>query len=117
MVEYVKSLDVKNDLNTLKENGIELGERSERSEFIYKVQNKVLQAGVLGGYTPKDIGKFMAKVYSSEKKKAPRTIIDVMNCMSGIPEAWSVEESQALELVHEKTTSALDYNRRYVSSL
>ncbi|CAN6883092.1 unnamed protein product [Brassica oleracea] len=114
MVDYVKSLDVKNDLNTLKENGIELG---ERSEYIYKVQNKVLQAGVLGGYTPKDIGKFMTKVYRRKKEKAPRTIIDVMNCMSGIPEAWSVEESQALELVHEKTTSALDYNRRYVSSL
>ena len=65
MVDYVKSLDVKNDLNTLKENGIELG---ERSEFIYKVQNKTLKACVFGGYTSKDIRDFMIKVYHNNKK-------------------------------------------------
>lgn len=109
MIDYVKDLDVKKDLDVLKENGIELG---ERAEYVYKVQNKVLKAGVLGGYTPKEIGSFMTKVYrSSRTKKGPRTIIDVMNSMSGVPEAWSTEESEQLELIKEKTESALDYNK------
>lgn len=68
MVDYVRNLDVENDLHILKENGIELG---EKSVFTYKFQNKVLKAGVLGGYTPREIGNFMIKVYGSNE----RTII------------------------------------------
>lgn len=110
MIEYVKDLDVKKDLDVLKENGIELG---KRAEYVYKVQNKVLKAGVLGGYTPKEIGSFMTKAYHSSRteKKGPMTIIDVMNSMSGVPEAWSAEESKQLELIKEKTESAM-YNNK-----
>lgn len=64
MVDYVESLDVNNDLNTLRQNGIELG---ARSEFIYKVQNKVLKACIFGGYTLKEIGNFMKEVYGRKK--------------------------------------------------
>ncbi|KAG2322580.1 hypothetical protein Bca4012_056651 [Brassica carinata] len=92
-----EELDVKDDLDILKENGLKLG---ARSELIYKVQNTVL----------KEIGNFMKKSIAAKKEKAP-TIIDIVNCMSGLPEAWSAEENQLLELVDEKTKSALDYKR------
>lgn len=40
MENYLKKLDVENDLHVLNENGIELG---EKSIFSYRVQNKVLK--------------------------------------------------------------------------
>ncbi|KAL0703108.1 hypothetical protein Bca4012_069533 [Brassica carinata] len=56
MVEYVKTLDVDKDLEILRTNGIELG---DRATFVFRVQHMVLKLGVLGGNVPKDIGNLL----------------------------------------------------------
>ncbi|KAG2330795.1 hypothetical protein Bca52824_001975 [Brassica carinata] len=80
VVDYVKNLDIKHNLDILKEKWIEL------------------------------VYEFMIIAYCNNKE----TITNVMNrCMSLQSEAGSDEESRLLDLVHERTKSALNYNKRY----
>ncbi|KAL0721268.1 hypothetical protein Bca4012_035867 [Brassica carinata] len=58
MVEYVKALDVDKDLEILRRNGIELG---DRAMFVFRVQHMVLKLGVLGGNVPRDIGHLLTQ--------------------------------------------------------
>ncbi|CAH8322648.1 unnamed protein product [Eruca vesicaria subsp. sativa] len=58
MVEYVKTLDVDKDLEILRTNGIELGERAMSA---FRVQHLVLNLGVLGGNVPRDIGRLFSE--------------------------------------------------------